>query len=291
MLIGGLLLLPVNLFLTNLKEYDKRNYYFPLDFAYNCLSSCERNGVLFTNGDNDSYPLWYLQNVEGYRTDVTVANVHLLNLPFYLDHLSRREPPFVLEATFDSRVGFSATPLDTPIEIRLNPPDQVSNADTLRTQFAGAQFGNETMLRAQDKVILSFLKANRWKRPVYFALTVAPSNLLGLEEYLSAVGIVRKLTPVKNQNIQPNELERNLESYEFRNFDDPSVHIEHQIPALYNNFRHGFIQLAAHYLEQGDRAKAQQIFEAMQKKLPQWRFADNQNAAVRGFGSRLGNAN
>ncbi len=74
----------------NWDDHDRSDRYLGISFAKNYLNSCEKNAILFTNGDNDTYPLWYAQNVEGIRTDVRIINLSLLSTEWYADALNRK---------------------------------------------------------------------------------------------------------------------------------------------------------------------------------------------------------
>jgi hypothetical protein len=74
----------------NWDDHDRSNRYTALAFAKAYLDSCEPNAIFFTMGDNETFPLWYAQEVEGYRTDVRVCNLSLLQGSWYVDQMKRK---------------------------------------------------------------------------------------------------------------------------------------------------------------------------------------------------------
>lgn len=85
-----LLAVPVNMAAQNWDDHDRSGRYATLAHAKNYLNSCAPNAILFTYGDNDTFPLWYAQEVEGVRRDIRVVNLSLLAGPWYIDQIKRK---------------------------------------------------------------------------------------------------------------------------------------------------------------------------------------------------------
>ena len=190
---------------ANYHEHDRSDNRLAWDYSYNILQSCEPNAILFTNGDNDTFPLWYLQEVEGIRKDVTIANLSLLNTEWYIRQIrdSRRkqsdEKGRELERFIDmsnSQVMEIASGLQ-PWEsrnVRVPAPKSDKNNKgfiewKVNPTYAGAA------LMVKDMMILKIISDAQWKYPIYFAVTVPASNRLGLENYIEMEGLVYRLRP------------------------------------------------------------------------------------------------
>lgn len=102
--VGCTVLVPVLMANQNWDDHNRSNRYTVLAIASNYLNSCAPNAILFTNGDNDTFPLWYAQEVENIRTDVRVCNLSLFNTDWYMDQMKRKaydSDPVPMQMTHD----------------------------------------------------------------------------------------------------------------------------------------------------------------------------------------------
>jgi hypothetical protein len=150
------------------ETHDRRGSWTAHDYAYNMLVALPENAVLFTNGDNDTFPLWYLQEVDGFRKDVRIVNLSLLNTPWYGEQIRDEEP----------RVPMNYT------------TEQLWQLRPRRHPTTGEVF------LVKDQVALDIVHAvfnKQQDRPVYFAVTV--DDLVGLDDFLKLEGLVFRLHP------------------------------------------------------------------------------------------------
>lgn len=116
------LLVPLQMVSQTWDDHDRSGRYCARDFGKNYLASVDQNGIIFTNGDNDTFPLWYAQEVEDYRTDVRVINLSYLATDWYINQMRRpayeSEPvPMIADAetfAYDQRqYGYLISPDST----------------------------------------------------------------------------------------------------------------------------------------------------------------------------------
>jgi hypothetical protein len=232
---------------ANYKEHNRGNLWVPWDYAYNLLMSCEPNAILFTNGDNDTFPLWFAQEVAGIRKDVRVVNLSLGNTDWYIKQILDNEPILKLsydKAGIDREMVLSENNYSMPsqrIEYWVNRANKYIPPLTARigTLNAGldsasaedsAKINRELDLRKRQLQIYTALKdwgeprknstmqtqyklvvdlaMNNPDNPIHVSTTVGLSNAVGLDKYMVQKGMIWDLIKGK---LTPNKDSMDIE--------------------------------------------------------------------------------
>ncbi|MBD3421764.1 MAG: DUF2723 domain-containing protein [Chitinivibrionales bacterium] len=232
---------PVLPIVQNFSENNRKGDWVPYDYAYNLLMSCDKDGILFTNGDNDTFPLWFLQEAEGIRRDVRIVNLSLLNTKWYIKQLRNIEPK--VHITFSDAQIDALTHELNPFEKSFDYP--MSNAG-ITVKVPGRDQKNA--LRVQDKMVLHIIDANKWRKPIYFAVTVSNDNKMGSDPYLQMKGLVYRIYPENISAAQRMDLDKTnfmLEKvYAFRGLGDGTALMNETSFKLLSNYAASFIQVA-----------------------------------------------
>ncbi|NNG27328.1 MAG: hypothetical protein HKM87_07360 [Ignavibacteriaceae bacterium] len=245
--------------------------FFPaiMEYNKNIMTSCKPNAILFTNGDNDTYPMWFHQFIDEYRQDITVVNLSLLNVPWYIKQLKNN----YLTGTNNLKLNISDEEIDK-LSAKLWEVQKVAvSVDDPLNKNGKIEWNVEPTIegkaiRVQDIMIMQILESNNWERPIYFSTTVANLNKIGLNEYLSLEGLVYKIE-TKMQNINPEQLEKNLETYEYETFEDHHIKNVPEISWMFLNYRAAYVQLANCFIDEGNLDKAKVVIETMNNKIPE----------------------
>jgi tetratricopeptide (TPR) repeat protein len=225
-------------------SHDRSNNYTCRDYAINMLKPLEENSIIFTNGDNDTFPLWYIQEVENFRKDIRVVNLSLLNTPWYIKQLRDNEPTVPISWT-DAKID-ELQPVLTKQGWRL----------------------------VRDIAVQHILLENRWKKPIYFAVTIPPETYAPYRDYLEMQGLAYLLVQKKGKNMINEEiLEDNVyNQFSFRSIltsdwkKDDSVYLPKHTRHLIQNYAAAFIQLG--YIQQYDPQKSLKAFKVAKEISP-----------------------
>ncbi|WP_373697660.1 glycosyltransferase family 117 protein [Porphyromonas loveana] len=175
------LLIPLQMAGQNWDDHDRSGRYVGRDFGVNYLESCEPNAIIFTYGDNDTFPLWYAQEVEGIRTDVRVSNLSYLGADWYVRQMKQQaylSAPLPLNEMSDAFISRNAF-------VRVDPTYSSRDPELRIMSLPG------TSLTADGKPIMHLSEAVKIAtRPVPYGNGVMPSENLYLPVDSQALGEV-----------------------------------------------------------------------------------------------------
>ncbi|MGA7721284.1 MAG: DUF2723 domain-containing protein [Ignavibacteriaceae bacterium] len=294
-----LLLIPGNMLRTNYFSHDRSKNWLPWDFAYNLLQSCKPDAILFTNGDNDTFPLWYLQDVEGVRTDIRVVCLSLANTDWYNEQLKNTSPYGALKVKFSmtddvieqlgpqewkTRPTAIAVSKDAIKKFNVTDTSVINSGQLIWNLKPTIDVNGVTGLRVQDLVVKDIVQNNTWDRPIYFASTCSPDCFIGLDDYLQIEGLASRLIPQKktiavnvNAELTKEDLLSENPSYsktfktgfKFRGLNNKSISFDDTESRLIQNYRDAFIQLAYYYHGvENDNVSCVNVLDEMEKKMP-----------------------
>ncbi len=166
----GLLAFTCSAYYVNFETHDRSGDYNAHDYAYNMLATVDDNGLIFTNGDNDTFPLWFIQEVKGFRKDVRVVNLSLLNTSWYIWQLKHLEPKVPMTFT----------------------DEEIANIRPYRDR-------DGRIVMVKDIATKNIIESSGEDRPVYFAVTVA--DYMGYERRLMLEGLAFRLMPYEGRNL------------------------------------------------------------------------------------------
>jgi len=197
---------------ANYHSHDRSGNFVAWDYSYNILQSCKPNGVIFTNGDNDTFPLWYLQEVEKLRTDVAVVNLSLLNTPWYIKQWrDKRSKDTQFINLSDRKIDQLTSSLQRWEKQKVRVPvtnDPKNKKGYIEWEMKPTYQGQA--LRVQDMMIMRIINDAAWKVPIYFAVTVSQQNRIGLDKYLDMQGLTFQLKSHKTSPVDTDRMYENL---------------------------------------------------------------------------------
>ncbi|MDR3652043.1 MAG: DUF2723 domain-containing protein [Paludibacter sp.] len=298
----------------NWDDHDRSNRYTCRDFGANYLLSCKPNAIIFSNGDNDTFPLWYNQEVEGVGTDLRVCNLSYLQTDWYIGQMQRGAyksaplpiswkpedyaagknevvevdsmlPKLEVQTAFnfmlssDPQTKINGEPF-IPTKQLFIPIDaqEVVKTGTLPITRASEiipqiDINVKRRLTKSEMMIIDLLSENKWKRPIYFAVTVGDDYYLGLSDHFELTGLAYQILPIGVKGAGPSvnvdEMYNNM-MYKFKygNIADPKVYLDENTSHMCHTHRMMFAQLIGALMAKGDTVRAEKALDYCNKVIP-----------------------
>lgn len=231
---------PLQMLGQNYDDHNRSGRTVASDMGYNFLESCGDNAIVFCFGDNDTFPLWYAQEIEGVKRDARAANLSYMAAEWYVDQMRTEAyesaplplkvmtPEFYYKTAFVSIVPssepkFLMKELDrVPTNVRNGqyfiegetyflPIDSIARANfssgvTIDEPLMHISLKGKRFLGRDGLVVLDLIRANNWERPIYWLKTTPTNAFSNLPDYLASSGVAWKLYPTNMKKQQDDSL-------------------------------------------------------------------------------------
>mgnify|MGYP002620191424 FL=1 len=260
------LAVPIQMALLTWDDHDRSGRYTCRDFGANYLESMQREGhpIILTNGDNDTFPLWYNHEVEGVRTDTRVCNMEYLQTDWYIDQMKR--------PAYDS----PALPISWQHE---DYQEGQLEYLPINTDSLTIGSGKEKMvislkgkkgLYKNELMVLEMLSHGDWSRPIYLSISMGSDMLSFLREHLILEGLAYRVSPtVKGQNVDVERLYENImHRFRYGGLSTKGIYVDEDVKHLANTHQLVMGVLIDSLLQQGDTKRAFAVCQKWQQEMP-----------------------
>ena len=293
-----ILLVPAQMASQNWDDHDRSNRYAARDFGANYLKSCDKEAIIFCNGDNDTFPLWYNIEVEEERNDVRACNLSYLQTDWYISQMKRpyyNSPALPISWDYEdfmpgkNEVVWVENRLNAPLEVKkafqfLHSTDPRTKRDgegyiptdqlyVLSPDSQKINFKKARRFTRSEMMVMEMLSTNQWKRPIYFAVTIGEDYHLGLNPYLELTGMAYRITPERSADGKPRVntevmYENMLNKFKYGNINIPGIYIDENTMRMCRTHRMMFCQLAEALYDEGKYDKALNVLDFAEEMLP-----------------------
>ena len=261
------LLVPIQMASQTWDDHDRSDRYACRDFGANYLESMQREGhpIILTNGDNDTFPLWYNQEVEGVRTDTRDCNLEYLQTDWYIDQMKRPANdspalPISLRHEDYKEGKLEYMPIST------DSFTIAGEKDTMVISLKGKQglYKNELM-------VLEMLSHADWSRPIYASISMGGDILPFLRDHLVLEGLAYRISPTaKSQHVDVERLYDNvMHRFRYGGLSTKGIYVDEDVKRLAHTHQLVMSVLIDSLLQQGDLHRALSVCEKWQQEMPQ----------------------
>ena len=256
------LLVPLQMASQTWDDHDRSGRYTCRDFGANYLNSLQREGhpIILTNGDNDTFPLWYNHEVEGVRTDTRDCNLEYLQTDWYIDQMKRPayDSPalpisFCHEDYQEGRMEY------LPI-----------NIDSINIGSATISLKGKKGLYKNELMVLEMLSQANWERPIYISISMGTDNLSFLHDHLVLEGLAYRISPeatglrVDVERLYDNMMHR----FRYGGLNTKGIYVDEDVKHMANTHQLLMGTLIDSLLQQNNLKRAMAVCRKWQQEMP-----------------------